>query len=64
MQKKLKTFTKYFISFTLANYIFDYLVRPSNMDISRNVSVALGLALGITFFGNRMKNEKKTKGES
>lgn len=38
-----------FILYIIANFLFDYLFRPSNINLIRNISVALGVSIGITF---------------
>jgi len=49
IRKRLFKFITLFILFGTLNYIFDYVVRPSNIDLFREFSSGLGLALGISF---------------
>jgi hypothetical protein len=37
------------VLFTFSNFIFDYFFRPSNMDLIRNISVAVGVSIGVIF---------------
>jgi len=48
-KKRIITFLKLFIIFSISSYIFDFVFRPSNIDVSRNISIAIGLAFGISF---------------
>ncbi|MDS1030050.1 hypothetical protein RDV78_06020 [Bacillota bacterium LX-D] len=49
IRKRLFKFIALFILFGSLNYIFDYVFRPSNIDVFREFSIALGLAFGISF---------------
>lgn len=49
IRKRVFKFVILFIFFGSLNYIFDYFFRPSNIDLLREFSVALGLAFGISF---------------
>lgn len=46
---RLFKFIALFILFGVLNYVFDYAFRPSNIDLFRGFSTALGLAFGISF---------------
>lgn len=46
---RLFKFIALFILFGVLNYVFDYAFRPSNIDLFREFSIALGLAFGISF---------------
>ncbi len=48
-KKRIITFLKLLIVFSVSSYIFDYVFRPSNIDLSRNISIAVGFAFGISF---------------
>lgn len=49
IRKRLFKFIASFTLFGTLNYIIDYVLRPSNIDLFREFSIALGLAFGITF---------------
>lgn len=49
IKKRIYKFIIYFILFGTLNYISDYFFRPSEIDLVRNFSIALGLAFGISF---------------
>jgi hypothetical protein len=49
IRKRLIKFTVLFILFGALNYVFDYIIRPSNQDLFREFSIAAGLAFGISF---------------
>lgn len=57
-KKKIVMFSIYFISGSFLNFIFDYLFRPDNIDLLRNISISFGLSFGIVFFSG-IFNEKK-----
>jgi len=46
---RLFKFISLFILFGALNYVFDYTFRPSNIDLFREFSIAIGLAFGISF---------------
>ena len=45
----LLKFLSLFILFGILNYIIDFLFRPSNIDIFKELSVALGISFSISF---------------
>ncbi|WP_176718882.1 hypothetical protein [Caloranaerobacter ferrireducens] len=47
--KRLLKFISLFILLGALNYGFDYVFRPSNVNLYREFSIALGVAFGITF---------------
>jgi len=49
IRKRLFKFIAVFILFGALNYGFDYVFRPSNIDLFREFSIALGLAFGGSF---------------
>lgn len=49
IKRRLIRFIVTFILFGSLNYIFDYVFRPSNINLFRNFSIALGTAFGISF---------------
>ena len=49
IRKRLFKFIASFVLLGVVNYIFDYFFRPSNIDLFRAFSIALGLAFGISF---------------
>lgn len=46
---RLFKFISLFILFGALNYVFDYAFRPSNIDLFREFSIAIGLSFGISF---------------
>lgn len=50
IRKRLFKFFSLFILFGSLNYIFDYVFRHSNIDLSGAISKSVGLAFGISFF--------------
>lgn len=49
IRRRLFKFSVIFILFGILNVGFDYVFRPSNIDVSRNFSVPLGMAFGLSF---------------
>jgi len=49
IRKRLFKFIALFVSVGTLHYIYDYFFRPSNIDLFRAFSSALGLAFGISF---------------
>lgn len=49
IRKRLYKFIALFILFGALNYGFDYVFRPSNIDLFREFSTALGLAFSTSF---------------
>lgn len=49
IRKRIFKFISLFIIFGSMNYSFDYFFRPENMDLSRELSTAFGLAFGLSF---------------
>ncbi|MEG0775011.1 hypothetical protein [Clostridium sp.] len=49
IRKRLFTFIALFILYGASNYGLNYFFRPSNLDLLKSFSSALGLAFGITF---------------
>lgn len=47
--KRLYKFFILFVVFGTLNYAFDYIFRSSSINLFRNLSIALGLAFGISF---------------
>ena len=46
---------------TAITYSFDYLVRPTQIDFSRNFSTSLGLSFSIAFFDIIFSKEKNRR---
>lgn len=61
IRKRLFRFIALIILFTAINYGFDYVFRPSNKDLVRGFSIALGLSFGISFFDIIFSKEKQNK---
>lgn len=49
---------KLLTTFSCLNFIGDYLFRPFNIDITRNISVAVGFSIGIVFFSGGFKKKE------
>lgn len=49
VRKRFFSFFILFIVFGALNYTFDYIFRPSSINLFRNISIAVGLAFGISF---------------
>ena len=49
VRKKILRFIALFVLFVVLNYSFDYFFRPSNINLYRIFSIALGLSFGISF---------------
>ncbi|APM37979.1 hypothetical protein [Clostridium kluyveri] len=49
IKERLFKFIALSILFGGLNYVFDYVFRPSNIDLFREFSIALGLTFGISF---------------
>mgnify|MGYP001320564781 FL=1 len=49
IRKRLFKFIALFALFEAINYVFDYVFRPSDIDLFRAFSNAIGLAFGISF---------------
>lgn len=49
IRKRLFKFITLFVLFGTLNYGFDYVFRPSNIDLLRAFSISFGLAFGISF---------------
>lgn len=49
VRKRFFRFFILFIVFGTSNYTFDYIFRSSSINLFRNLSIALGLAFGISF---------------
>ncbi len=49
IRKRLVRFVALFISFGVLNFVFDYFFRPSNIDFYREISVAIGGTVNLTF---------------
>lgn len=47
---RLFMFVMSFILFSVSAYIFDYLFKPAKINLDRNISIAFGVAFGISFF--------------
>jgi len=47
------------VIFVSLNFMFDYFFRPSNIDLVRNFSVAVGVSIGINFGDKIFKRRKK-----
>ncbi len=60
VKKRLFKFFVLFIVFGASNYVFDYAFRPSNIDLLRNFSIALGLAFGISFIDVTLKKKRSS----
>lgn len=64
VRKRLYLLIIIFVLNSIVNFLFDYIFRPSDIDILRNISVALGISIGVTF-GDKvflyLINRKKKK---
>jgi|GEM_PF-2490592 len=49
VKKRLYLLIIIFVLNSIINFLFDYLFRPSDINLLRNISVALGISIGITF---------------
>ena len=49
LKKRLIKFITLLLLFASINYILDWILRPLNVNLIKNISVALGLAFGISF---------------
>lgn len=49
IKKRLFKFIASFVMLGVANYVLNYVFMPSNIDLFRVLSTALGLAFGISF---------------
>ncbi|MBU3092375.1 hypothetical protein K2F40_13005 [Clostridium sp. CM028] len=47
---KVITCIKFSVSLCFFNFLFDYFFRPSNISLARNISVAVGVAVGVVFY--------------
>jgi len=59
IRKRLFRFIALFILFGASNYGLNYFFRPSNIDLYKSFSSALGLAFGITFIDVIFLKNKK-----
>ncbi len=50
VKKRVINCIKLSILFTFSNIIFDYFFRPSNIDLSRSISIGVGVSIGVNFF--------------
>lgn len=48
-KKRVISCFKYFVLLTFANLMYDYFFRPSNIDLTRSISVAVGVSIGVIF---------------
>ena len=48
--KRLTRFIMIFLLVGIFNYILDKIFRPSEINLVKNFSIALGLAIGVSFF--------------
>ncbi|AKA68176.1 hypothetical protein [Clostridium scatologenes] len=58
VRKRFFSFFILFVVFGALNYTFDYIFRPSSINLFRNISIALGLAFGISFSDVVLKKVK------
>ncbi|MFZ5967700.1 MAG: hypothetical protein ACOYVK_11090 [Bacillota bacterium] len=56
IKKRLLKFIALFILFAALNCVFDYVFRPLKIDLFREISIALGLAFGISFIDVTLVN--------
>lgn len=49
IRKRLFKFISLFILFGALNYVFDYILRPSHINLAKELSIAFGLAIGGSF---------------
>lgn len=49
MRKRLFRFVIFFISFSALNYILDYIFRPDNISLFREILIAFAIAFGVAF---------------
>jgi hypothetical protein len=59
LNKRSLKFIALFASFSFLNYGMDYFLRPSNIDLLRELSIALGLAFGLLFTDMIFNREKE-----
>ena len=59
IRKRLLKFIAGFILFGALNYGFDYVFRPSNIDLFREFSTAFGVAFGASFIDVTFLKKKK-----
>ena len=60
IRKRLFKFIFLFILFGVVNYTMDFFFRPLKVDLFRELSIALGLAFGISFFDVTFSKEFKS----
>ncbi|MFZ5967454.1 MAG: hypothetical protein ACOYVK_09820 [Bacillota bacterium] len=60
IRKRLFKFVALFILFGTINYIFDYFIRPTNIDLFRELLIALGSAFGISFIDVTLLEKKES----
>jgi len=56
---KVITCIKSSVLLTFLNFLFDYFFRPSNIDLVRNISVAVGVSVGVVFFSTIFDKKEK-----
>ncbi|MEG0295235.1 MAG: hypothetical protein RR620_00870 [Clostridium sp.] len=49
VRKRIVKLCVVFITFSSSSYIFDLVFRSSNIDLVRNLTIALGLSVGLSF---------------
>jgi len=50
---------EYFALLTFANLMYDYFFRPSDIDLVRSVSVAIGVSIGVFFVSQIFEKKEK-----
>lgn len=64
IRRKILRFFVFFILLSILNFVFDYLIRPSDIDAFRIFSNAFGVSFGISFidvlFLRKTKSLKKS----
>lgn len=60
IRKRIVKFVSLLILFTAVNYCFDYIVRPTEIDLLKNASTSLGISFGISFFDIVFSKNKTT----
>ena len=61
INRRMILFIIIFIVFGTSNYFFDYVFRPSKVDLLREFSIAFGLAFGISYANVIFFKKRKLK---
>ena len=59
VRKRIFKFITFFILLSILNYVFDYIIRPSTIDLFNIFSTSAGLSFGIAFFDIILLKEER-----